>query len=203
MYNLIRKDIVIQKTQVLILIPFILFFAFFASQMSPAFVLLITSLYIPLNGYIYDGMVKSNILLNSLPYTRKEIVNAKYVGSIVYMALSIALASGIFYLVNYDFVFRDIAIAAGLFLISTAIFFPIFYVLNPAYVGFFMILGVMLTASIIPPVLEFLGNNLTTIMDFLMSLSTITIYLSGAAIAIGFYLVSWMVSQFIYQRKEF
>lgn len=203
MYNLIRKDIVIQKTQVLILIPFILFFAYFATQMSPAFVLLITSLYIPLNGYIYDGMVKSNILLNSLPYTRKEIVNAKYVGSVVYMALSIALASMIFYFVGYEFMFRDIAIAAGLFLISTAIFFPIFYVLNPAYVGFFMILGVMLSASIIPPVLEYLGNNLTTIMDFLMSLSTITIYSSGAAIAIGFYLVSWMISQFIYQRKEF
>ncbi|MHA6251628.1 ABC-2 transporter permease [Oceanobacillus sp. CAU 1775] len=203
MYNLIRKDIVIQKMQVLILIPFILFFAFFASQMSPAFVLLITSLYIPLNGYIYDGMVKSNILLNSLPYTRKEIVNAKYVGSVVYMALSIALASVIFYFVGYEFLFRDIAIAAGLFLISTAIFFPIFYVLNPAYVGFFMILGVMLSASVIPPVLQFLERNLTSIMDFLMSLSTITIYLSGAAIAISFYLISWMVSQFIYQRKEF
>lgn len=73
-----------------------MFFAIFADHMSPAFVFLMASMYIPLNGYIYDEQVESNILLNSLPYTRKEIVAAKYIGAIAYMIVSIGVASIIF-----------------------------------------------------------------------------------------------------------
>ena len=106
MYNLIKKDLVIQKTQILLFIPFIMFFAIFADHMSPAFVFLLASTYIPLNGYIYDEQVESNILLNSLPYTRKEIVAAKYIGAIAYMIVSIGIASIIFYIFS-SFPFYD------------------------------------------------------------------------------------------------
>src|SRR5699024_5462017 len=135
MFNLIKKDFVIQKTQILLFIPFIMFFAIFADHISPAFVFLLASTYIPLNGYIYDEQVESNILLNSLPYTRKEIVAAKYVGAIFYMILSIGVASIILYIFNYDFMIKDITIAMGLFFIFTAFAFPLFYILKPGYIG--------------------------------------------------------------------
>lgn len=203
MFNLIKKDFVIQKTQILLFIPFIMFFAIFADHISPAFVFLLASTYIPLNGYIYDEQVESNILLNSLPYTRKEIVAAKYVGAVFYMILSIGVASIILYLFNYDFMIKDIAIAMGLFFIFTAFAFPLFYILKPGYIGIAVLVGMIILVVILPPLFRFLTEHLSAITEFLTSLSTTTIYLSGAFISIGLYLISWMVSQFIYQRKVF
>lgn len=203
MFNLIKKDFVIQKTQILLFIPFIMFFAIFADHMSPAFIFLMAGTYIPLNGYIYDERVESNILLNSLPYTRKDIVAAKYIGAIAYMILSIGIAGIILYVFNYDYTIRDIAIAAGLFLIFVAFAFPLFNILKPGYIGIAILIGVLFCAVVVPPIFRFLAEHLTTITDFLTSLSTTTLYLSGAAISISLYLISWMVSQFIYQRKVF
>lgn len=203
MFNLIKKDFVIQKTQILLFIPFIMFFAIFADHMSPAFVFLLASTYIPLNGYIYDEQVESNILLNSLPYTRKEIVAAKYIGAIAYMIVSIGIASIIFYIFSYDFLIKDISIAIGLFFIFTAIAFPLFYILKPGYIGAVVMVGFLFLAVVIPPLFRLLSEHLTVITDFLTSLSTTILYLSGAAISIIVYLISWMVSQTIYQRKVF
>ena len=203
MFNLIKKDFVIQKTQILLFIPFIMFFAIFGDHMSPAFIFLMAGMYIPINGYIYDERVESNIFLNSLPYTRKEIVAAKYIGAIAYMILSIGIAGIILKVFNYDYMIRDIAIAAGLFLIFVAFAFPLFYILKPGYIGLAILIGVIFFAVVLPPIFRFLAEHLTTITDFLTSLSTITLYLSGAAISISFYLISWMVSQIIYQRKVF
>ncbi|WP_438350624.1 ABC-2 transporter permease [Paenibacillus sp. FA6] len=203
MFNLIKKDFVIQKTQILLFIPFIMFFAIFAHHMNPAFVFLLVSTYIPMNGYIYDEQVESNIFLNSLPYTRKEIVDAKYIGAIAYMILSIGIAGIILYVFNYDYTIRDIAIAVGLFFIFVAFAFPLFYILKPGYIGMAILIGLIFFAVVLPPIFRFLAEHLTTITDFLTSLSTTTLYLSGAAISISLYLISWMVSQFIYQRKVF
>jgi ABC-2 type transport system permease protein len=203
MFNLIKKDFVIQKSQILLFIPFIIFFAVFGDHMSPAFIFLLAGAYIPLNGYIYDEQVESNILLNSLPYTRKEIISAKYIGAIAYMILAIAVASIILYVFNFDFTIGDITIAMGLFFIFSAFAFPLFYILKPGYIGAVALVGMIISAIVLPPLFRFLTEHLTTITDFLTSLSTTTIYLSGAAISIGLYLISWMVSQFIYQRKVF
>lgn len=203
MFNLIKKDFVIQKSQILLFIPFIMFFAIFADHISPTFVFLLASTYIPLNSFIFDEQVESNILLNSLPYTRKEIVAAKYIGAITYMILSIGVASVILYIFNYEFTINDITIAIGLFFIFTAFAFPLFYILKPGYIGIAVLVGMIIVAVILPPLFRFLTEHLTAITEFLASLSTATIYLSGAVISIGLYLISWMVSQFIYQRKVF
>ena len=203
MFNLIKKDLVIQKTQIRLFIPFIMFFAIFADHMSPAFIFLLASTFIPLNGYIYDEQVESNILLNSLPYTRKEIVAAKYIGSIAYMILSIGVTSIILSVFSYEYIIRDITIAIGLFFLFTALVFPLFYILKPGYIGAVVMVGFIILAVVIPPIFQFLIEHLTGITDFLTSLSMTTIYFSGAAICIIVYLISWMVSQSIYQRKVF
>lgn len=95
------------------------------------------------------------------------------------------------------------AIGAGLFFVFAALTFPLFYVLKPGYIGTAIIIGFVMSAAIIPPIVQFLAKHFTAITDFLTSLSAATLYLSGAAISIGLYLISWMVSQFIYQRKAF
>ncbi|WP_407058469.1 ABC-2 transporter permease [Paracerasibacillus soli] len=180
-----------------------MFFAIFGDHMSPAFIFLLAGAYIPLNGYIYDEQVESNILLNSLPYTRKEIVSAKYISAIAYMILSIGVASVILYIFNFGFMIRDITIAMGLFFVFSAFAFPLFYILKPGYIGAAVLVGMIISAVVLPPLFRFITEHFVAITDFLTSLSITTIYLSGAAIAIILYLTSWMFSQFIYQRKVF
>lgn len=80
MLNLIRKDVMIQKNQLMLLLPLIAVFALFGESFSPIFIFSVISVYIPINAYIYDEQAGANILLNSLPYTRKEIVAALVLG---------------------------------------------------------------------------------------------------------------------------
>lgn len=203
MFNLIKKDVFIQKTQIGFLIPIIIIFAIFTKNMPPAFIFLMAGVFIPLNAYIFDQQSTANILLNSLPYTRREIVNARYIGAMVYMILSIALAGVILSVFQFDYAPRDIAIAAGLFCLLAAIAFPLFYFLKAEYIFIAAFIGFIASTIILPPVFQFLAEHLTAITDFITSLSTLTLYLSGAAVAIGLYIISWAVSQFIYQRKVF
>ena len=65
MFNLIRRDVIIQKRQLLIFIPFILIFII--SDKHPALIFLVASIIIPYNTYTHDEKAETNILLNSLP----------------------------------------------------------------------------------------------------------------------------------------
>ncbi|WP_152655955.1 ABC-2 transporter permease [Oceanobacillus sp. CFH 90083] len=203
MFNLIKKDIIIQKTQLLLFIPLIIFLVFFAQNLSPILIFLLASTFISANAYVYDALTESNILLNSLPYTRKKIVASRYLGAIVYMIISIALAGGVLYLTGYGYEMMDMAIAVGLFFIFAAFAFPLFYILKPAYIGVAVLIGTIVLALGFQPASRFFMEHMTVITDFLVSTSTTTLYLIGAATSIGLYLISWMISQFIYQRKVF
>jgi len=48
----------------------------------------------------YDEKDNANILLNSLPYTRKEIVSSRYVGVLIFTSLFIMLTYGGSFLLN-------------------------------------------------------------------------------------------------------
>ena len=87
MFNLIRRDVILQKKQLLFFIPVIL--VFIIAGAPPILTFLVASIFIPFNTYAYDEKVETNILLNSLPYTRKEIIASRYLGAIVYMILAI------------------------------------------------------------------------------------------------------------------
>ncbi|GGP13045.1 ABC-2 transporter permease [Oceanobacillus neutriphilus] len=203
MFNLIKKDLIIQKGELLVSVAIIVLYAIFARQLSPFFIFLVASIFLPLNAYINEEKTKINILWNSLPYTRREIVAAKYVGAALFMVLSIGVAGIILYIFNYSYTIRDMAIGAGLFFIFAAFTFPLFYILKPGYIGTAIMIGFLVFSFVLSSIVPFLTENLTVIIHFLTSLSSLTLYLSGAIIAISLYLLSWTISQFVYQRKVF
>lgn len=203
MFNLIRKDLIIQKYQLIAFIPLIIIFAMYAQDFSPIFIFVFASVFIPLNAYIYDSLAESHILLNSLPYTRKEIVAARYLGCIAYMIVTTAIVALILYFFDFEYEASDIAIAAGSTLVLTALAFPLFYIIKPEYVATVAFIGGAMIVVIYQPVIDFLTENLTSMINFITDLSTSTLYLSSGGIAIGLYLISWVVSQLIYTNKEF
>ena len=201
MFNLIRRDVILQKRQLLLFIPFIIFFIIMDA--NPALTFLIASLIIPFNTYAYDEKVETNILLNSLPYTRTEIIASRYLGAIIYMVLAIGVTSLTLFAFNKPFTMTDIAIGCSLFLLFAAFTFPLFYIFKPGYIFPVVIISFLLLAGIGPAIALFLAEHLTAITDFIVNLSVPALY-TGATLGIMVvYVISWGITNIIYQRKAF
>lgn len=201
MFNLIRRDVILQKKHLLIFLPFIIFFILMGSE--PVFIFLVASVFIPFNTYAYDERAETNILLNSLPYTRTEIIAARYLGAIVYMILAIGLTSLALFAFNKPFTMTDIAIGGGMFLLFAAFTFPMFYIFKPGHITTVVLIAFIVLAGIGPIITNFLAEHLTAITDFILSLSMPTLYTGTAILIIAVYAVSWAISTTIYQRKAF
>ncbi|MCM3112410.1 ABC-2 transporter permease [Lederbergia lenta] len=201
MFNLIRRDVILQKRQLLIFLPFILFFILMGSH--PALIFLVASIFIPFNTYAYDEKAETNILLNSLPYTRKEIIASRYLGAIVYMVLAIVVTSLALFVFNKSFTITDIAIGTGLFLLFAAFTFPLFYIFKPGYITTVVLISFILLAGVVPPTVLFLAEHLTEITNFIVSLSIPALYTGAAVVIVILYAISWGATTIIYQRKAF
>lgn len=201
MLNLIRRDAIIQKNQLLVFIPFILFFIYMDSH--PVLIYLVASIYIPFNAYAYDEKAETNILLNSLPYTRIEIIASRYIGAIVYMGLSVGLTSLALFIFNKPFTTTDIGIGSSLFLLFSALTFPLFYLFKPGYITPVVLISFLVLAGVGPRIVMYLGEHLTAISNFISNLSISTLYTASAITIMALYIISWGFTTFIYQRKVF
>lgn len=201
MFNLIRRDVILQKKLLLTYIPFIAFFIIMDS--NPALIFLVASIFIPFNAFGYEEKAETNILLNSLPYTRTEIIASRYLGAIVYMVLAIGVTSLALFAFNKPFTVTDIAIGGGLFLVFAALTFPLFQIFKPGHITTVVLISFILLAGIGPPIVMFLAKHLTAMTDFILNLSISALYTGAAAVIITLYAVSWGITTFIYQRKAF
>jgi|SRR5690625_2267972 len=201
MFNLIRRDVILQKKLLLTYIPFIVLFIITDSH--PALTFLVASIFIPFNSFYYDEKAETNILLNSLPYKRKEIIASRYLGATIYMVLSIGVTSLALFVANKPFTIADIAIAGGLFLIFAAFTFPLFYIFKSGHIFTVVLISFILLAGIGPPIVMFLAEHLTAITDFIVSLSIPVLYMGSTVVIIGLYGISWGVTTIIYQQKAF
>ncbi|MBK3494183.1 ABC-2 transporter permease [Viridibacillus sp. YIM B01967] len=201
MFNLIRRDVILQKRQLLIFLPVILFFIIIDKH--PAWTFLIASIFIPFNTYAYDEKVETNILLNSLPYTRTEIIASRYLGAIVYMLLAIGVTSLALFAFNKPFTMIDIAIGSSLFLLFAAFTFPLFYILKPGHITMVVMISFFLLAAIGPAIVLFLAEHLTAITDFIVNLSVPVLYTGATLVIMVVYVISWVTTTVIYQRKAF
>ncbi|MDG5472447.1 ABC-2 transporter permease [Jeotgalibacillus sp. ET6] len=201
MLNLIRRDVILQKKLILVFIPFILFFTLM--EVHPILTFFVASVYVPFNAYAYDEKSDVNILLNSLPYTRKEIIAARYLGALFYMAAAIGLSIIAMLLFSKDFSVVDVGMGAGAFLLFGAITFPLFYILKQGYITATLMFVIIIGALMGPFLVRVLGDHLPAIAQFFTETSETVLYSGAAIIAIVFYTVSWGFTTLIYQRKAF
>lgn len=194
MLNLIKRDVILQKKYLLAFIPFILVFVFWDT--SPVLVFLVASIYIPFNTYGYDEKAETDILLNSLPYTRKEIISSRYLGAIVYMFLSIAVTSLTLFVFNKPFTITDIVISSGLFLLFVALTFPIFQLFKSGYLTIVVLISFIVLTKIAGPIVPFIS-------DFIVKIPLQLLYMSAVITISIIYAISWGISTAIYQRKVF
>lgn len=202
MLNLIKRDLILQKKQLLFYLGFIIFFIVM-NKHHPIFIFTIASILIPVNTHAYDAKAETNILLNSLPYTRKEIVASRYIGAIVYMLLAITITSTMLIIFQKSFTVEHIIMSNALFLLFAAFTFPLFYQFKQDHL-FLIIMSLFLVLTFFGPgAVQFLATEFNTVTDAIFSLSVPALYTIAAIIIICAYTISWGVSLIIYQRKAF
>ncbi|WP_017795467.1 ABC-2 transporter permease [Oceanobacillus kimchii] len=198
MFNLIKRDLILQK-KLIILYMLISIGFIMLDKHHPAFIFLISSIFIPFNTHAYDEKTETNLLLNSLPYTRKQIIAARYIGAVVYMLLAMGWTSIGFIIFGKSFTLTDIVIGIGLFLTFVAFAYPLFYIFKPGYITIVIIISFLVLSALLPFISTLLSKHAT----FLMQLTEIMLYIFGAMFTILVYLLSWGISHWIYQRKAF
>ncbi|MFP7478028.1 ABC-2 transporter permease [Terribacillus saccharophilus] len=202
MFNLIKRDFILLKRQLLVFLLLILFFVLMGKH-DPAFIFLLASIIIPVNTIAYDEKPETNILLNSLPYTRNEIIASRFLGAIVFIILATGVTSALMYIFNRPFSIPDIAIGSSIALLLLSLYLPMSYIIKPGYSSPFALVSFLVLAGIVPPIVSYFGERLTSLTDFLVNLPVSIFYTSALVLGIVFYGTSWGLTTFIYRRKAF
>ncbi|MFD1206195.1 MULTISPECIES: ABC-2 transporter permease [Sporosarcina] len=202
MLNLIRKDIALQKNTLLILLP-ALFLALLIDR-SIIWVGVLFCFAIIMQSFALDEKPTTNLLMNSLPYTRKEIVSAKYIGAFVFtfIILSTIVISNL--IIHREVTQLDhLLFIAGVIVLFVSFAFPFSYLLKSQYLmiacGVLFVLYIVLVNKF---VLD-LNDRLREVVQKILSFDSSLLYAGGILAALLLYIFSWMLSVRIYSKKVF
>ncbi|WP_445478775.1 ABC-2 transporter permease [Lysinibacillus irui] len=204
MLNLILKDILIQKSTLIIYIATILLYLLV--NVSPVFIVFVYSVVFILNAFSSDEKDNANILLNSLPYTRKEIVSSKYIGALIFTGLFICYTYLANYLLNGTVVlilWKEILLNMGLVMIAISFILPISYKFKTKYLTIICIALVGIYMVVINYFVPNFNDRLRTLVQNFMTVQELQLYLIATIIIIFLFISSWLLSIRIYERKAF
>ena len=202
MLNLIRKDIVIQKKT--LIGTLLLLIVYLLLGISSIWIGTIFSIILIMNAYKMDEKSSINILLNSLPYTRKEIVSSKYIGAFIFTCL-VVFTTFIGELILHQelTIWKDMLFIVSLVMVAMSLIFPLSY----KYKSQYMMISSLVLFAIYMFLLNFFIPNLNDIIrefvQMALNLQTTQFYLYIALSIITLYTCSWLLSIRIYERKVF
>ncbi|MGE7952990.1 ABC-2 transporter permease [Lysinibacillus xylanilyticus] len=204
MVNLILKDIIIQKNTIIIYIATIILYLL--ADVSPIYLGILYSVVFIMNTFSVDDKGNANILLNSLPYTRKEVVSSKYMGALIFTFVIIFIIYLGDFLLNGKgeaFLWREILLIIGLVMVTTSFILPISYKFKSKHLV--MILGALVglylvTITILLPNLH---DILREVVRNFLALQETQMYFVAILTTVILYIGSWLLSIRIYERKAF
>lgn len=202
MFNLIRKDIILLKTTLMILLPAL--FVYLTLGSSSIWVGVLFSIAIIMSAFAVDEKSSSNTLLNSLPYTRKEIVSSKYIGAFIFTFLVVfTIFIGNLIVHREITVWKDLLFIISLVMVSTSLFLPFSYKFKSQY----LLIGNLVLFAFYMVIQNYVVQNLNDkIKDFmhtLLALENVQFYLIVVFSVITLYVCSWLLSIRIYSKKVF
>ncbi|QAA34845.1 ABC-2 transporter permease [Clostridium manihotivorum] len=216
MINLVFKDLLIQKKSIYIAILYGFIFSFIFSRGSApngifiAVPSVIAYLFISY-ACAYDDKSSSDLMLNSLPINRRDIVYAKYLSIIVYLLISISISFIFTALVKYSgfstlnrlMTFEDVLGCFASIIFLSSIYFPIYFklgYLKSRYISMFLMLGAIFIPTAI---FNLLGNNIgVDIINYLSTLSENVLKLMILLVLLVIWSLSLTISMNIYLKKD-
>lgn len=219
MFNLIKKDFILSRKINIFAVIYGLFIAAMGLTMPDplmstllyvfGMIILIFITVIYTNGY--DDKYKSEIILNSLPMDRKNIVRAKYMALILFIVIScgtVLIFTNIILKLGIASTGKGASIWNAIFVINISlifysIYYPIYFKVGEGLRSFNTILWILMVIgpSVLSKLMEGLNNigYLGKIID--MDINRINIYVLILSL-IMFYM-SMKISEKIYRTREF
>lgn len=212
MFNLIRKDMIVLKTTILIFIPVL--FAYLVVDAASVLVGVFFSLVIIIGAFGTDEKPAINNFLNSLPYTRKEIVSSKYIGALIFTFIIVfVLFIGNLIIYREIIDWKEALLIVGLVLLFVSFYFPFSYKFKGQYfLNGTLVIGAaaLLVTNFILPKLGLviddrmnIGEKIEWIVQKLFTLQDVQLYGLIAIVIIVLYACSWLLSIRIYSKKVF
>ena len=200
MYNLIRKDFIIQKKALLILFPIL--FVYLILNTANIWIGFVFSIVIIMNTFSMDEKPNITALLNSLPYTRKEIVSSKYIGVLIFTLFVIfALFIGN-YVIHRELIdWKEIMFIMSLVMMVTSFTIPFSYQFKSQYLligSLFLFIGYLIIANTL---VKNINDEIRNLIQFLIELQGLQSYLLFIVPVIVIYGCSWLLSIRIYRKK--
>ncbi len=202
MLNLIRKDIILQKKTLMILLPLIFIYLFVDT--STIWVGVLFSIAIIMQSFSMDEKSSIHLLLNSLPYTRKEIVSSKYLGACFFtflIVLTIFIGNLIIHREIIQWEQLLVLTMIVVFFISLA--FPFSYLFKSQYLMVAFAVSFVLYFIIVGKFIPDLNDRIRETIRVVLSFDNSLLYLGVTLSVVILYILSWMLSIRIYSRKVF
>lgn len=202
MFNLIRKDIVLQKKMLMIMLLVIVVYLILGT--SSIWVGIIISIVMIIDSFSSDEKTSINLLLNSLPYTRKEIVSSKYIGAIFLTCVVVFIIFIGNLLIHQEITaWKELVFIVSVVMVFISLIFPFSYKFKSQYLLF---ASIVLLAIYLVVITFFIPNLFDKIREFvgtLLTLQNAQFYLLLAFLVIALYAWSWLLSIRIYRKKVF
>lgn len=219
MFNLILKDILIQRKMFLFGVVYIMIMIIaFQKVGSPMFAASVVALsyVMTLSACAYDDKNKSDILFNSLPLKKYKIVLSRYLSVYVFAVLSIiyyvVIISGINFLglpfSTYSVTIEGIVGAFFALSLINGIYFPVFFKLGyikSKIINFIIFFGFFFGFGTLVPVIVENKNIIISqgFIKFISNQSDIQVLLGIMFITIVVLFISFLISLKLYNSKEF
>lgn len=219
MVNLIKKDFILSKK----INIFAVIYSFFIAAMGAYSYNYIISTLFYISGIVmivvvftmyangYDDKYKSEMILNSLPIDRKNIVRSKYLILILFTIVAcgiVYLFTKSIFLLNYIEVDKSLNIQAAIIVMNIillfySIYYPFYFKIGEGMKTFNTILwiSVILSPNLMKKGIEALERQglLESILN--IDIGIINIFILGFSLII--YYVSLQISKGIYIKKDF
>ena len=217
MKGLLLKDLLILKNQMrnvlMVIIGFVIISIMMKSYFYIAFVVPFYIVMLIISSFSYDELNNSNTYIIALPFSRKEIVKARYLLcllSIITSFLIGLLLSIIIPVLNEEMEFASIfastlaSITGVIFIISLLIpFFYKFGVQKGRVMLFIAIMTISLLIGIIISLFENSKLNIALFFNQLEQINWMILILISIAIILFILYISYLISYKIYENKEF
>lgn len=201
MLSLMRKDFVLQKSSIVLLPILLLYLAF---NTSILWIGIVFSIAISWNSFSMDKKTPIHILLNSMPYTRKEIVSSKYIGAFAFtFMVALAIFIGNYFINDVISDWKVFVLMFSIVLTVISFIFPFSYKFNGnqllivagAVFGIYLVVLSLFVNNLHDRIREFVG--------WLLALDDNHLYFMMTGAVLILYAGSWLLSMHIYKKKVF
>ena len=208
MKSLILKDLLAFQSYVKTLVLFVLFFTIITFSMDDASFLsgmiILWMAMLPISSFSYDQHAKWDLFAQTLPVTRKQIVQAKYVLGLLFVGFATVLAIILNMIVSsvkslpieWNVLVESNLMIGIVALVFLSILFPLIYKFGVEKSRMLIIVVVAIPSIVF---ISFSNNTL----QLLNNVTSQTLLVGGVVVAIIAMIISYIISLKIYTAKDF